>query len=196
MDHKWLEDFLMLARGRYFSNAAALRHVTLPQFSRRIRALELWAGAELINRSGVPISLTPAGETLLAGSKLAVNALADARDRVARLGGAGVWTTLFTGRTLSRTVVPMLLAKVRKQLGEVPVRLTATEAQLMRVFAAQPGVPISRERLVTETGGEDAAQERAVDVQITRLRRKIEDDPKVPRYLQTVRGEGYMLQPD
>ncbi len=80
--------------------------------------------------------------------------------------------------------------------GEMPVRLTATEAQLMRVFAAAPGVPISRERLVTETGGEDAAQERAVDVQITRLRRKIEDDPKVPRYLQTVRGEGYMLQPD
>jgi two-component system phosphate regulon response regulator OmpR len=44
--------------------------------------------------------------------------------------------------------------------------------------------------------GGDAAQERAVDVQITRLRRKIEDDPKAPRYLQTVRGEGYMLQPD
>lgn len=77
------------------------------------------------------------------------------------------------------------------------VRLTATEAQLMRAFAAQPGVAISREKLVgdapqDETGG----QERAVDVQITRLRRKIEEDPKTPRYLQTVRGEGYMLQPD
>ena len=80
--------------------------------------------------------------------------------------------------------------------GEAPVRLTATEAQLMRVFAAAPGVAISREKLVSEAGGEDAAQERAVDVQITRLRRKIEDDPKAPRYLQTVRGEGYMLQPD
>ena len=123
MDHKWLEDFLMLARERNFSKAAALRHVTQPQFSRRIRALELWAGAELVNRSGVPIGLTPAGETLLAGSKVAVNALADARDRITRLGGGGAWTTLFTGRTLSRTVVPMLLAKVRKQLGDVPVRL-------------------------------------------------------------------------
>ena len=79
--------------------------------------------------------------------------------------------------------------------GEVPVRLTATEAALMRIFAAQPGVALSREKLVAEQG-EEAAQERAVDVQITRLRRKIEDDPKVPRYLQTVRGEGYMLQPD
>ncbi len=80
--------------------------------------------------------------------------------------------------------------------GEVPVRLTATEAALMRIFAGAPGVAISRERLVGEHGGVDAAQERAVDVQITRLRRKIESDPKSPRYLQTVRGEGYMLQPD
>ena len=80
--------------------------------------------------------------------------------------------------------------------GEAPVRLTATEAQLMRVFAAAPGGAISREKLVADQGSVDAAQERAVDVQITRLRRKIEDDPKAPRYLQTVRGEGYMLQPD
>ena len=80
--------------------------------------------------------------------------------------------------------------------GDAPVRLTATEAALMRIFAAAPGTAISRERLVGENGGVDAAQERAVDVQITRLRRKIEDDPKAPRYLQTVRGEGYMLQTD
>ncbi len=80
--------------------------------------------------------------------------------------------------------------------GTDPVRLTATEAALMRIFSAQPGHAVSRERLVTDLGRDDAAQERAVDVQITRLRRKIEDDPKQPRYLQTVRGEGYMLQPD
>ncbi len=80
--------------------------------------------------------------------------------------------------------------------GQSLVRLTATEVQLMRIFAAQPGSPISRDRLVGDLGRDDAAQERAVDVQITRLRRKIEDDPKAPRYLQTVRGEGYMLQPD
>jgi len=82
------------------------------------------------------------------------------------------------------------------------IRLTATEAALMRLFAAQPGAPISRERLVGDlgrAGTEDTgpgAQERAVDVQITRLRRKLEEDPRQPRYLQTVRGEGYMLQPD
>jgi two-component system phosphate regulon response regulator OmpR len=80
--------------------------------------------------------------------------------------------------------------------GEAPIRLTATEAALMRLFAAAPGAAMSRERLVADLGREDAAQERAVDVQITRLRRKIEEDPKAPRYLQTVRGEGYMLAPD
>lgn len=85
--------------------------------------------------------------------------------------------------------------------GNEPVRLTATEAQLMRIFAAQPGEAVSREMLVGDMGpaeGEasDKAQERAVDVQITRLRRKIESDPKQPRYLQTVRGAGYLLQPD
>ncbi len=79
--------------------------------------------------------------------------------------------------------------------GTDPVRLTATEAALMRIFSAQPGAAVSRERLVGDLGA-DASQERAVDVQITRLRRKIEADPKQPRYLQTVRGEGYMLAPD
>ncbi|MBL9047438.1 MAG: response regulator [Tabrizicola sp.] len=79
---------------------------------------------------------------------------------------------------------------------ETQVRLTATEAQLMRIFAAAPGMALSREKLVGEAVRGDAAEARAVDVQITRLRRKIEEDPKAPRYLQTVRGEGYMLQPD
>ena len=81
--------------------------------------------------------------------------------------------------------------------GEDIVRLTATEVQLMRIFSAKPGEPLSRATLVEELGRDRGqAQERAVDVQITRLRRKIEDNPKQPRYLQTVRGAGYMLAPD
>ena len=77
------------------------------------------------------------------------------------------------------------------------VRLTATESQLMRIFSARAGEAVSRAELVDElsrSGGQ--TQERAVDVQITRLRRKIEVDPKQPRYLQTVRGAGYMLAPE
>jgi two-component system, OmpR family, phosphate regulon response regulator OmpR len=77
------------------------------------------------------------------------------------------------------------------------VRLTATESQLMKIFSAQPGEPVSRTKLVEDLGRDRGqAQERAVDVQITRLRRKIESNPKQPRYLQTVRGAGYMLAPD
>jgi two-component system phosphate regulon response regulator OmpR len=53
---------------------------------------------------------------------------------------------------------------------------------------------LSREALA-EILGMDEAGERAIDVQVTRLRRKIETDPREPRYLQTVRGRGYVLKP-
>ena len=88
--------------------------------------------------------------------------------------------------------------ELRREEGE-PLRLTATEAGLMRILAAEPGATVTRIRLIEEAGPRGAptlAQERAVDVQITRLRRKIEPDPRQPRYLQTVRGAGYRLAPD
>ena len=82
-------------------------------------------------------------------------------------------------------------------LGAESIRLTTTESALMRALARTPNQPISRAQLVQELGGaEGSASERAVDVQITRLRRKLEPDPRQPRYLQTVRGAGYMLTPD
>lgn len=78
--------------------------------------------------------------------------------------------------------------------GDERIRLTATESQLMRIFSNNRRAPLSRTKLVEQLGRSGGqAQERAIDVQITRLRRKIEVDPKQPRYLQTVRGAGYML---
>ena len=77
---------------------------------------------------------------------------------------------------------------------EETLRLTDMEARLMRVLAAHPGVVVTREILADGTKG--AINDRTIDVQVTRLRRKIEDDAKNPRYLLTVRGEGYMLMPD
>ena len=78
--------------------------------------------------------------------------------------------------------------------GEKQVRLTTTESQLMKIFTSALGEPISRANLVTSLGRDvSLAQDRAIDVQITRLRRKIEVNPSQPRYLQTVRGAGYML---
>ena len=78
------------------------------------------------------------------------------------------------------------------------VRLTTVEVQLLKVLAEHPGEPLTRDDLIERTGADADANSggRAVDVQVTRLRRKIESDPKLPRYLQTVRGKGYVLMPD
>ena len=73
------------------------------------------------------------------------------------------------------------------------VRLTEAEVALLRQLARNPHEPVDRLELARDTVDPSG---RAVDVQVTRLRRKIEDDPKAPRYLQTVRGVGYRLAPD
>jgi two-component system phosphate regulon response regulator OmpR len=78
--------------------------------------------------------------------------------------------------------------------GEEIVRLTDVEAGLLRVLAQSPGIIVGRDELADRSGVQVAA--RSVDVQVNRLRRKIEPDPKLPRYLQTVRGSGYVLRPD
>lgn len=78
--------------------------------------------------------------------------------------------------------------------GDEIVRLTDMEASLMRVLAAEPGAALSREALAERSKG--TVSDRTIDVQVTRLRRKIEEDAKNPRYLVTVRGEGYRLMPD
>ena len=83
--------------------------------------------------------------------------------------------------------------------GDAPLRLTGTETALLRRLAASRGQPVSRADLIDDLGrggGDEENGERAIDVQITRLRRKIEPDPREPRFLQTVRGTGYMLVVD
>ncbi len=78
--------------------------------------------------------------------------------------------------------------------GEEPVRLTAAEVGLLATLVSRPGEPVSRELLAEEA--QFSGNVRTVDVQMTRLRRKIEADPKFPRYIQTVRGTGYVFRPD
>ncbi len=70
MDTKWAEDFICLADTRSFSRSATERHASQSAFSRRIQALESWLGAELVDRSSTPLSLTPAGHVF---RRLAVN---------------------------------------------------------------------------------------------------------------------------
>ena len=84
------------------------------------------------------------------------------------------------------------LAKEKLTREGETVRLTGGEAALLTALAGTPGAAVSRLVLSERTGG----GERAVDVQVTRLRRKIEDNPKEPVHLQTVRGEGYRLAAD
>ncbi len=78
--------------------------------------------------------------------------------------------------------------------GEDAVRLTPAEAALLKELARHPGEILSREELAAATGV--SRNLRTVDVQVTRLRKKIESDLRLPRYLQTVRGKGYMLMPE
>jgi two-component system phosphate regulon response regulator OmpR len=75
--------------------------------------------------------------------------------------------------------------------GDAPIRLTETEAALMALLVSKLGQVVTRDDLVA--AGLVQGSERAVDVLVTRLRRKLEDDPRQPRYLHTVRGEGYRL---
>jgi two-component system phosphate regulon response regulator OmpR len=78
--------------------------------------------------------------------------------------------------------------------GDTLIRLTAAEASLLKVLAQHAGTAVKRGdllRLSRISGGE-----RTVDVQVTRLRRKIEDDPRLPRFIQTARGAGYLLRTD
>ena len=74
------------------------------------------------------------------------------------------------------------------------VHLTAAEAGLLAMLAQRAGEPVSREEL--SQAAPLSGNIRNVDVQMTRLRRKIERDPRYPRYLQTVRGTGYVLKPE
>jgi two-component system phosphate regulon response regulator OmpR len=86
--------------------------------------------------------------------------------------------------------------------GEEPVYLTEAETVLLTELATRAGEVVSRDELSSpaadaeEAATAESSGSRQVDVQVTRLRRKIENDPRFPRYLQTVRGRGYLLQPD
>lgn len=73
------------------------------------------------------------------------------------------------------------------------IKLTERERDLLRLFAQRIGIPVPRHELASD---ESTGNERAIDVQINRLRRKIESDPSNPVYLQTVRGKGYILYTD
>lgn len=99
-----------------------------------------------------------------------------------------------------KSVLPLGRWRLDVEKGELQdgdgerVLLTSVEHTLIRALASRKGEVVSREDLADMC--EMSASERSIDVQITRLRKKVEDDPRVPKYIQTVRGKGYVLWAD
>ncbi|MBU0587411.1 MAG: LysR family transcriptional regulator [Gammaproteobacteria bacterium] len=126
METKWLEDFVSLAETRSFSRSAQLRHVTQPAFSRRIQALEAWAGTDLVDRSSYPTRLTPAGETLYDQSLEMLQALQSTRAMLRGHSAAGQDVIEFAvPHTLAFTFFPAWVSSLRESFGPIKSRLIA-----------------------------------------------------------------------
>jgi LysR family transcriptional regulator, hypochlorite-specific transcription factor HypT len=126
VETKWLEDFVSLAETRSFSRSAQLRHVTQPAFSRRIQALEAWAGLDLVDRSSYPTRLTPAGETFHAQALEVLGSLQATRNMMRGLQAGGADMIEFAvPHTLAFTFFPTWLMELRRRFGEMKSRLIA-----------------------------------------------------------------------
>jgi DNA-binding transcriptional LysR family regulator len=126
METKWLEDFVSLAETRSFSRSAQLRHVTQPAFSRRIQALEAWAGTDLVDRSSYPTRLTPAGETLYSQALEMLQALQTTRAMLRGHSAAGQDVIEFAvPHTLAFTFFPAWVSSLRDKFGPIKSRLIA-----------------------------------------------------------------------
>ena len=126
METKWLEDFVSLAETRSFSRSAQLRHVTQPAFSRRIQALEAWAGTDLVDRSSYPTRLTAAGETLYDQSLEMLRALQSTRAMLRGHTSAGQDVIEFAvPHTLAFTFFPAWMSELRDNFGPIKSRLIA-----------------------------------------------------------------------
>jgi DNA-binding transcriptional LysR family regulator len=126
VETKWLEDFVSLAETRSFSRSAQLRHVTQPAFSRRIQALEAWAGLDLVDRSSYPTRLTPAGETFHAQALEILGSLQATRNMMRGLQAGGADMIEFAvPHTLAFTFFPSWLMDLRRRFGDMKSRLIA-----------------------------------------------------------------------
>ena len=126
METKWLEDFVSLAETRSFSRSAQLRHVTQPAFSRRIQALEAWAGADLVDRSSYPTQLTPAGQTLYTQALELLQSLQNTRAMLRGHVSAGQdFIEFAVPHALAFTFFPTWVASLRERFGPIKSRLMA-----------------------------------------------------------------------
>ena len=126
METKWLEDFISLAETRSFSRSAELRHVTQPAFSRRIQSLEAWLGADLIDRTSYPTSLTPSGEVFYEQALEMLEQVSNARAMLRGKRPTAQSTVDFAmPHTLSLTYMPKWLTRLEAGFGALNTRLIA-----------------------------------------------------------------------
>ena len=126
VETKWLEDFVSLAETRSFSRSAQLRHITQPAFSRRIQALEAWAGIDLVDRSSYPTRLTPAGETFHSQALEVLGSLQATRNMMHSHQVAGHDMIEFAvPHSLAFTFFPHWVMDLRKRFGAMKTRLIA-----------------------------------------------------------------------
>ncbi|MFM2057562.1 MAG: hypothetical protein RLY71_1947 [Pseudomonadota bacterium] len=124
METRWLEDFVSLAETRSFSRSAQLRHVTQPAFSRRIQALEAWAGVDLVDRSSYPTRLTAAGQTLLPQALEVLGSLQAARNLMrGHQTSAQDMVEFAVPHSLAFTFFPHWVMDLRKNFGAFKSRL-------------------------------------------------------------------------
>ncbi|MBO4122204.1 LysR family transcriptional regulator [Cupriavidus gilardii] len=122
MHIRWLEDFVCLAEAGSLARAAELRNVTPPAFGRRMQAVEVWAGAPLIDRSVFPVRLTAEGRQFLEAAQSALHTLEETRLALRAAHRVDASTVVIaTGKTLSRSLVPAWLAGLRQALRHDPV---------------------------------------------------------------------------
>lgn len=127
MEIKWIEDFVALAQYQSFSRAAEVRNVTQSGFSRRIQALEQWVGADLIDRSSYPPTLTPAGRLFREAADDILNRLFDTRAIIRteqRMPGIGL--QIAAGHTIALSFLPAWLNALTAQFRDVRARVIPT----------------------------------------------------------------------
>jgi DNA-binding transcriptional LysR family regulator len=126
MEVKWLEDFLSLAKTGSFSQSAIARHVTQSTFSRRIKALEIWLGVALVDRSTYPTRLTDAGAAFKSTAEELLRELYQTRDALRRTSGRLQDQVSFSAmHTLSLNFFPKWLLSLEKEIGPLNARLIA-----------------------------------------------------------------------
>ncbi|CAN7459040.1 LysR substrate-binding domain-containing protein [Trinickia sp. LjRoot230] len=127
MEIKWIEDFIALARYQSFSRAAEFRSVTQSGFSRRIQSLEQWVGADLIDRSSFPPTLTPAGRLFQEAAEDLLEKLFDTRAIIRteqRMAGKGL--QIAAGHTIALNFLPAWLKTLTAHFGDVRARVIPT----------------------------------------------------------------------